>query len=85
MSLLKRIAKYTALAVGLAVLVFGVLCFIPAPRGDGSHPATYEFAHLFPNGQYRFIEGAGHEIWWDKPEVFVEVIGRFLESDRPPG
>ncbi len=44
-----------------------------------SYPATYEYADLMPNAEYRFIEGAGHEIWWDREEVFVEEIRRFLE------
>lgn len=57
------------------VLVLQGQCdFIP-------YAGAYEYADLFPNGEYRFIEGAGHEIWWDRPDRFVEVIGRFLTAE----
>ena len=29
-----------------------------------------------------FIPGAGHEIWWEKPDIFVTEIAKFLEGVR---
>lgn len=46
------------------------------------YASTYEHAALLPNGKYHFIEGAGHVIWWERPDAFVDAIARFLESDR---
>lgn len=48
------------------------------------YAATYEYADLFLNSRYVFIEGAGHIIWWDKPELFLQQISGFLgETEQP--
>ena len=38
---------------------------------------AYEYTDLL-NGQYVFIEGAGHEIWWEEPQAFTSHITDFL-------
>jgi proline iminopeptidase len=50
------------------------------------HPfaSAYEYVDLFPNSRYRFIEGAGHEIWWEQPEAFIHEITTFITSDHTP-
>jgi pimeloyl-ACP methyl ester carboxylesterase len=42
------------------------------------YAGAYEYADLLPHGDYRFVPGAGHEIWWDQPESFVRLVGDFL-------
>ena len=42
------------------------------------YAGAYEYADLLPHGEYRFVPGAGHEIWWDKPEEFVSAVSEFL-------
>ena len=44
-----------------------------------SYATVYEHAALAPRGTYRFIEGAGHRIRWERPDVYFEEILRFLE------
>lgn len=44
---------------------------------------AYEYATVFPNARYHFIEGAGHVIWWEQPEAWLAAIAAFLEE--PPG
>ena len=39
---------------------------------------VYEYVDLYPNAEYRFIENAGHEIWWEKEEVYIQEIINFL-------
>lgn len=39
---------------------------------------AYEYVALFPNARYRFINDAGHIIWWDKPEIYRNEIRAFL-------
>ncbi|MEO1434998.1 MAG: alpha/beta hydrolase [Bacteroidota bacterium] len=41
----------------------------------------YEYVDVFPNGQYQFIDGAGHEIWWEQQEAYQEAIVTFLNGD----
>jgi pimeloyl-ACP methyl ester carboxylesterase len=54
------------------VLVLQGECdFIPYSR-------AYEYVDLLPHGVYRFVPGAGHEIWWDEPEAFVREVSGFL-------
>lgn len=45
-----------------------------------SFGAAYEYVDLYPNGTYVLIEGAGHEIWWEQKERYIEVISRFIEE-----
>ena len=42
---------------------------------------VYEYVDLYPNARYAFIENAGHEIWWEQKEDFVDQIIRFLEEE----
>ena len=52
------------------------------------YAAAYEYTDLAPQGEYRFIEGAGHIIWWDRPDRYVEEIASFLTpiaSELTPG
>lgn len=42
------------------------------------YAGAYEYVDLLPHGEYRFVPGAGHEIWWDEPEVFVREVSDFL-------
>lgn len=48
------------------------------------YAAVFEHAALVPNGRYRLIEGAGHVIWWERPDELVEEIRLFL-SERDSG
>lgn len=42
------------------------------------YAGAYEYADLLPNAEYRFVPGAGHEIWWDKPDELVGLVSEFL-------
>ncbi len=42
------------------------------------YAAVIEYADLFPESRYVFIEGAGHVIWWEKREEYLRLIGEFL-------
>jgi pimeloyl-ACP methyl ester carboxylesterase len=33
-------------------------------------------------GEYKFIENAGHIIWWDKPKEYNDVILEFLDVEK---
>ena len=42
--------------------------------------ATFEYAALFPDSHYEFIENAGNIIWWDQPgDYFCRIID-FLDE-----
>ncbi|REJ80320.1 MAG: alpha/beta hydrolase [Acidobacteria bacterium] len=45
-----------------------------------SYAAAYEYAALYPRGRYEFIADAGHDIWWDRPGRFVEVLAEFFSE-----
>ena len=56
------------------VLVLQGQCdFIP-------YAEAYEYAALFPRGIYRFVPGAGHILWWDRPEEVLAIIRGFLAA-----
>ena len=42
--------------------------------------ATVEHAALLPNGRYQFIDGAGHDIWWERPDAMLAAIEQFLDA-----
>jgi proline iminopeptidase len=42
------------------------------------YAATAEYVDLFPNAAYHFIEGAGHTLWWDRPDAYEHAIAEFL-------
>ena len=47
------------------------------------YAATYEHAALMPRGEYRFVEGAGHVIWWERPDEMIVAIETFLSQSVP--
>jgi proline iminopeptidase len=48
------------------------------------YAAVYEYVDLFPDATYRFLEGAGHEMWWDRPDDYVDAIAAFLTEHFDP-
>ena len=44
---------------------------------------AYEYAALFPNARYRFIERAGHLIWWEQASSYAAAIVEFLATPEP--
>lgn len=48
---------------------------------QGEYSAVYEYADLL-KGDYKFIEDAGHIIWWDKPGVYHQTILNFLGDKK---
>ncbi len=45
-----------------------------------SFASAYEYIDIYPNGTYRFIENAGHEIWWEQREKYIAEILKFIEK-----
>lgn len=45
-----------------------------------SFGSAYEYVELYQNSQYRFIEDAGHEIWWEQKDKYISEIIRFIEA-----
>jgi len=41
---------------------------------------AYEYAALFPAATYRFVPGAGHILWWDRPDAYATAIRGFLAA-----
>lgn len=39
-----------------------------------------EYVDRFPNARYTRIEGAGHEMWWDKPDEYADALRSFIVS-----
>jgi proline iminopeptidase len=48
---------------------------------QGEYSTVYEYADLL-KGEYKFIENAGHIIWWDKPNEYNQTIINFLNSGK---
>lgn len=48
---------------------------------QGEYSSVYEYCDLL-NGKYLFIENAGHIIWWDKPNMFIQTILNFLDDKK---
>lgn len=44
---------------------------------------AYEYAALFPKARYRFIERAGHLIWWEQASSYAAAIVEFLATPEP--
>ena len=40
--------------------------------------ASRLYAEAFPQGEFRLVEGGGHFLFLNQPEVFEEVLGEFL-------
>jgi len=47
-----------------------------------SFGAGYEYVDLYPNGTYRFIKNAGHEIWWEQKQSYLKEIINFLKKEN---
>ncbi len=45
-----------------------------------SFGAAYEYVALFPNARYKMIENAGHEIWWEQQNAYLNQIRQFLQE-----
>jgi pimeloyl-ACP methyl ester carboxylesterase len=59
----------------IPVLVLHGQCdFIP-------YAAAYEYVDLYRNGRFVFIENAGHVIWWEQPEKYMEAIEGFVREE----
>lgn len=48
------------------------------------YEAVAEYVDRFPNARYQMIEGAGHEMWWDKPDEYAAALRAFLVSSFAP-
>lgn len=48
---------------------------------QGEYSSVYEYADLL-KGEYKFIENAGHIIWWDKPNEYNQIIKNFLNVEK---
>lgn len=48
---------------------------------QGDYSTVYEYADLL-KGEYKFIENAGHIIWWDKPGEYNQTIMNFLDNKK---
>lgn len=46
---------------------------------QNEYPYAFEYAALL-HGEYVFMEGAGHEIWWEQSKAFRTIILKFLEN-----
>ena len=46
---------------------------------SGDYGTVIEYSELL-GSKYNFIEGAGHIIWWEKPELYFGLISKFLIS-----
>jgi proline iminopeptidase len=46
---------------------------------SGDYRTVIEYSELL-GSKYNFIEGAGHIIWWEKPEEYFNLIASFLNS-----
>ena len=44
------------------------------------YSSAYEYVDVYPNGQYQFVENAGHEIWWEQEEAYLDIIKSFLSE-----
>lgn len=40
--------------------------------------SAFEYVDVYPNSNYVFIEGAGHEIWWEQEGKYLEQIMKFI-------
>lgn len=60
-----------------AIVLHGQCDFLP-------YAATYEYVDLLPNAEYKFVKGAGHIIYWDNPQLYAELILKFLKDNNQP-
>jgi pimeloyl-ACP methyl ester carboxylesterase len=45
-------------------------------------PVMQAFADRIPGAQFEVIEGVGHSAYWEKPEVWNQIVVRFLNAHR---
>ena len=45
-----------------------------------SFASAYEYVDLYPNSKYVFVKDAGHEIWWEQKEKYLEIIITFIKE-----
>jgi pimeloyl-ACP methyl ester carboxylesterase len=45
-----------------------------------SFASGYEYVDLYPNSEYVFVENAGHVIWWEQKEKYLEEIKTFINE-----
>jgi len=41
---------------------------------------AYEYVSLYKNSAYKFVENAGHDIWWEQEKEYIEIISSFLND-----
>jgi pimeloyl-ACP methyl ester carboxylesterase len=40
------------------------------------------FAERIPGARFEVIDGAGHSAYWEQPEVWNQIVTRFLNEHR---
>jgi pimeloyl-ACP methyl ester carboxylesterase len=45
-------------------------------------PVMQAFADHIPGAQFEVISGVGHSAYWEKPEIWNEIVVRFLNAHR---
>ncbi len=56
-------------------------------KGECDHikwQVTYQYKETFPRSTLIFFPGAGHIIYWDKPEEYLQVVRAFLRDEPLP-
>jgi proline iminopeptidase len=56
---------------GKVLVLQGQCDFVP-------YAEAYEYVDLFPDARYRFVAGAGHILWWERPAVYAQAIEAFI-------
>lgn len=56
---------------GKVLVLQGQCDFVP-------YAEAYEYVDLFPDARYRFVAGAGHSLWWERPAVYAQAIEAFI-------
>lgn len=46
------------------------------------YSVAIEYVKLYQHSRYFFIENAGHEIWWEQPDKFINIIKSFLKENK---
>ncbi len=44
------------------------------------YESVAEYVDLFPNASYQWMEGAGHEQWWDQPDAYEAALRTLITS-----
>jgi pimeloyl-ACP methyl ester carboxylesterase len=62
----------------------GDVLFIGGANSDYIQPNSHwpVILRLFPNAELKMIEGAGHNVHYEKPKEFIDVLKPFLIRDR---